>query len=261
MIFTYDTHAHLDQVENLDEAMINAEKAGVKGVVCVSMDAFSCQKNLEIKRRLNHPPIFLAMGMHPSEADLHELTQCQQLIKAHHHELHAIGEIGLDFWYKWVKKDELKRNEQRQVFRALLGCAKEYNLPAIIHARGTWQECLDIAKEIGIKKAVFHWYSGPIDVLQKILAEGYYVSTSPSVAYSSQSREAMSFAPIEQTLIETDSPVFYRLNNDVESAEGFKSEPKDVFRTLEAYCLLKNIDQYKASEVLNKNTQTLFGLN
>ena len=172
--------------------------------------------------------------------------------------LTAIGEIGLDFWYKWVKKDKGKKDEQIAVFQRFVGLAKELNLPIIIHSRGAWRECLDIVKESGIKKANFHWYSGPVDILSEIIACGYYVSASPSLAYSPQSREAISQAPIEHVLLETDCPVFYRSSE--RDDQGFRAEPKDVLRTLKAYCELKNIDEDQASEIFFRNAKEFFDI-
>jgi len=258
-----DTHAHLDHIENLDQALVNADKEGVKGVVTVSIDAASCRKNLEIKKNYTKPLIYLAFGMHPSDADLKGLDECVELIREYHMELTAVGEIGLDFWYKWVRKDKEKKDEQRKIFRVLLELAHELDLPAVVHTRGTWRESFEMAKEVGIDKAEFHWYSGPIDVLKDILDRGYYVSTSPSVAYSPQSREAMTYAPIERTMIETDSPVFYRTaqhKDDKNSEEGFQAGPKDVFRTLKAYCELKKIKEDEALEILNRNAEEFFKL-
>ena len=253
-----DTHAHLDQLENIQEALREASIAGVKGIVAVSMDAASCQKNFEIKQKSKSPEIYLAMGMHPSEADLQDLPQCIELIKGHQAQLKAVGEIGLDFWYKWVRKDQQKKDEQREVFRTLLKLAKELNLPAVIHSRGAWRECLETAKETGIKKAVFHWYSGPVDVLKEILDQGYFVSASPSLAYSPQSREAILESPIEQTLIETDCPVYFQGS---ETEPGFQAQPKDVFRTLKAYCALKNVREQETLKQFNGNAEEFFGIN
>lgn len=286
-----DSHAHLDHIEGIDQALENADQAGVEGVVTMSIDAESCRKNLAIKKTINKPQIYLAFGMHPSacssphssraqdfdgeqvskanasnhpsDAHLENLDECIALIREHKQELTAIGEIGLDFWYKWVRKDKEKKDEQRAVFRALLELAKELDLPAVIHTRGTWRESFETAKEIGITKAEFHWYSGPLDVLKDILDSGYYVSTSPSVAYSPQSREAIMHAPIERTMIETDSPVYYRTADyldDKDSQEGFQSEPKDVFRTLKAYCELKKINEEDAVAILNRNAKEFFNL-
>jgi len=254
---TYDTHAHLDHLENLEQALKNADEAGVTAIVAVSMDLESCRKNLEIKCQFSAPKIYIGMGMHPSETNLDTLDECLSLARKHARELTVIGEIGLDFWYKWVRKDQEKKDAQRKAYRAFLELAKELDLPAVIHSRGCWRECLETAREIGTKKAEFHWYSGPVDVLEDIIKEGYYVSTSPSVAYSPQSREAMAAAPIEQTLIETDCPVYYR---DENTQEGFKAEPKDVFKTLAAYSRLKGIEQADALKILNQNARNFFGI-
>lgn len=253
----YDTHAHLDQLEDLNGAIERAKAANVAGIVALSMDLESCRKNIQIRERYREPKIFLGLGMHPSEAKPQDLDAILKLIDDNAEKICAVGEIGLDFWYKWVRKDEDKKNEQRLVYRRLLQAAKELDKPAVIHSRGAWKECLETALEAGITKAEFHWYSGPIDVLKEILKAGYYVSTSPSVAYSPQSREAMTHAPIERTLIETDSPVHY--NNQL-TGESFTSEPKDVLKTLEAYAALRGLDVQDALAVLNRNAEEFFNL-
>ena len=112
-----------------------------------------------------------------------------------------------------------------------------------------------MTQELGVKKAVFHWYSGPLDVLKEILDAGYYVGTTPSLATSPQSKEAMSHAPLERILIETDCPVFFQDDHG-----GFKSEPRDVFRTLKAYAQLKNIDEQKALAIFNQNAREFFDI-
>lgn len=254
---TYDTHVHLDHLENVESALGSARQAGVAAVVAVSMDLESCRNSLAIKRSFSSPKIYLGMGMHPAETNLSELDECIKFTRDHIDELAVIGEIGLDFWYKWVRKDQEKKDEQRKVFRAFLDLAHEFDLPAVVHSRGVWRECFDILKEKKIKKAEFHWYSGPLDVLKDILEAGYYISTTPSLAYSPQSREAVEYAPIQQTLIETDSPVYF---NDPNTGIGFKSEPKDVFKTLDAYCKLKKVNQEAAVVQFNQNAQTFFGI-
>lgn len=252
-----DTHAHLDHLENLNQALKDAVDSGVEAIVAVSMDMESCRKNLAIKKNTDRPKIFLAMGIHPEKASRADLGPCLDFIRQHAGELAAVGEIGLDFWYKWVRKDEAKKSEQRDVFRAFLEAAKELNLPAVIHSRGVWRECLETAQSVGVRKAVFHWYSGPVDVLNEIIKAGYFVSTTPSVAYSPQSREAIASAPIERTLIETDCPVHFK---DPQTQQEYQAGPRDVVRTLKAYCALKQIDEGKALEVLNKNAREFFGM-
>lgn len=253
----YDTHAHLDQLEDIAGALQRAKEADVKGIVCPSMDLKSCQVNLNLKKNAAGPKIFIGFGMHPSEANAEEAQAIVALIRENKDLLHAVGEIGLDYWYKDVRKNEEKKEAQRVVFKTCLKVAQEHHLPVIIHSRGAWSDCLKMTVAAGIKKAVFHWYSGPVDILEEILAAGYYVSASPSLAYSPPSQEAIKHAPIERTLIETDSPVYYR--NEA-SGDGFRAEPKDVYRTLTAYSQLKSLTEDKAKDILNKNAEAFFSL-
>ncbi|MBN1869690.1 MAG: TatD family hydrolase [Candidatus Omnitrophica bacterium] len=258
-----DTHAHLDQIENLDRVLEAADQEGVESIVTVSVDLASCRKNLDIKKAAKAPHIYLALGMHPSDIDLEDLDACVELIRKEKSELVAIGEIGLDFWYQWVRKDSEKKDAQRKVFRTFLSLAKELDLPAIVHSRGTWRESFEMVRQIGLRKCEFHWYSGPLDVLKDILDGGYYISASPSLAYSPPSREAVHYAPMDRVMMETDSPVFYRMpdgGKEKEADEGFLAEPKDVFRTLKAYCQLKNVGEIDASEILNRNAREFFHL-
>jgi Tat protein secretion system quality control protein TatD with DNase activity len=39
--------------------------------------------------------------------------------------------------------------------------------PVLLHARRAWAEVLALLKIHKIEKAVFHWYSGPEDILQE----------------------------------------------------------------------------------------------
>ncbi|MCA9402713.1 MAG: TatD family hydrolase [Candidatus Omnitrophica bacterium] len=254
---TYDTHAHLDHLENLDQALSAADQAGVRAIVAVSMNLESCRRCLEIKRQAPRPPIYLGMGMHPSDANPADVDAIKDLAREYRADLAVIGEIGLDFWYKWVRKDQVKKQEQRTVYRALLELAVELDLPPVIHSRGVWRECFETARDVGLSRAEFHWYSGPIDVLKDILDAGYYISTSPSVAYSPQSREVIEYAPLDRILIETDSPVYYR-NRD--TGEEFQAEPKDVFRTLTAVSELKELDPQEAVRQFNQNAEDFFGI-
>ena len=263
MLKLIDTHAHLDHLEDLDDAMSRASSSGVSNIIAVSEDLNSSKKNLNIKSKYIDPAISVAIGVHPSEANKVVIEDTVDFIKSNNDKICAIGEIGLDFWYKWVRKDFEQKDIQIKVFEILLQLAKEYDLPVVVHSRGAWKECFDLVKTMDIKKAEFHWYSGPIDVLDKILEHGYYVSATPSIVYSKEARIAIKHAPIEQIMIETDTPVYYRMRGsyaEEKGIENFQSEPKDVFVTLNAYCDLKKIDVNQGAEILNNNAKKFFNI-
>jgi len=252
-----DTHAHVDQLEDIDGALSRAWAAGVTDIVAVSVDLASMHKILDLAAAPEpvgaSPKIHPALGIHPGMVKPEAQAEAFDFIKANIHKAIAVGETGLDYWYKWVRKDEVERKKQKDSFEFHLNVAKEHDLPIIIHSRGAWRDCLAMAKAADVRRALFHWYSGPVDILEQVLSAGYYVSTSPSVAYSPESRAAMGHAPLERILIETDAPVRYK-----DGDTDFLAEPKDVVRTLKALSSLKNSDEQAVLTRVNQNAKDFF---
>ena len=270
-----DTHAHIDQLADINGALKRADEAGVSDIIAVSVDLGSMRKIADIaaihgstELALSkaeglttgaRPRIHPAFGVHPCLAGRQagmikpqEFMEAQAFMHAHLPHAVAVGETGLDYWYKQARKDGAERDQQKASFQAHLDLANEFDLPIIIHSRGAWGDCLAMTKAARVRRALFHWYSGPLDILDGILEGGYYVSTSPSVAYSPQSREAMAHAPLERILVETDSPVRYN------GPQPFDAEPKDVLRTWTALSRLKNEDEAVVLGTLNANAKTFF---
>ncbi len=247
-----DTHAHIDQLTDIDGALQRADQAGVSDIVAVSVGLASMRKTEDIAKAQSRPRIHPAFGVHPGMIKTEESVEAQAFMRAHLPHAVAVGETGLDYWYKQARKDEAERDQQKASFLVHLDLANEFDLPIIIHSRGAWGDCLVMTKAARVRRALFHWYSGPLDILDGILEAGYYVSTSPSVAYSPQSREAMAHAPLERILVETDSPVRYN------GPQPFDAEPKDVLRTLTALSRLKNKDEAIVLGIVNANAKTFF---
>jgi TatD DNase family protein len=103
--------------------------------------------------------------------------------------------------------------------------------------------------EAKIEKAVFHWYTGSIDLLEKILSAGYFISATPALVYSPPHQEAIRHAPLERILLETDSPVSY---------QGKEARPKDVRVTWEEVARLKGIDPLIVSQQTTLNASQFF---
>jgi TatD DNase family protein len=90
-----------------------------------------------------------------------------------------------------------------------------------------------------------------LDILDRILADGFLVSATPDLAYSPPHRAAMARAPLEKILIETDSPVTYGDNI---------SEPADLKITLRELSHLKNLPQKQLASVTAENARRFFGI-
>jgi TatD DNase family protein len=142
-----------------------------------------------------------------------------------------------------------KKEVQGKVFGELLTMALDFNKPVILHCRFSHHHVLRMVKDRGIRRAIFHWYSGPLSVLDEILAMGYSISATPALMYSPPHQEAIRRAPLERILLETDSPVIY---------QGRESRPKDVRITLEAVSRLKGMDPKDVSRQTTSNASRFF---
>ena len=64
----------------------------------------------------------------------------------------------------------------------MLSMAAEMHKPVMMHARYSQRRCLEMLVAAGIERAVFHWYSGPPDILDEVLEAGYCISATPALA-------------------------------------------------------------------------------
>jgi TatD DNase family protein len=247
-----DTHAHLEDLEHIDESLARAEEAGVVAVVTMGSDLKSNRwvLNEGIRHQREELKVYPAVGFHPCGLDASKIDDNLKLIKENIDRTVAVGEIGLDYWYKEVRKDEEKKALQRDLFRRLLDIAERHGKPVSIHSRGAWADSVDITIRSGIGKAVFHWFTGSADDLGRLLDHGYYVSATPAATYSKEHRAIIEKAPLEHMLLETDSPVSYR---------GETSEPSHVLKALFAVSELKNIKAEKVAEQTTENAKRVFG--
>jgi TatD DNase family protein len=237
-----DVHAHLDGVEDLATSLQEAKAAGVIGVVAVGMDLESNKKTLKIAGE-SKGYVFPALGYHPWKINEMEVQENLAFIQDHLHESMALGEVGLDYRVK------VKRELQWKVFEELVTIAYACNKPIIIHCRYSHQHALKIVKERAIKRAVFHWYSGPLDLLDEILAMGYFISATPALVYSPPHQEAIKRTLLEKILLETDTPVNY---------QGIEARPKDVSISLEQVARLKGLDPMDVSKQTTANACRFF---
>lgn len=238
-----DGHAHLEDIPNLDLELDRARTNGLVAVIAVGSDEKSNDAVLSISKR--HANFVLpALGLHPWNLR-DNLEGMVKSIEANIGECVAIGEVGLDFKYQTPKELQIK------AFKQVLDLAVRYDKPVIIHSRWAWREAFEMVRDAGARRAVFHWYSGPIDILREILAFGCYVSATPAAEYSEPHRLALKEVPLDKLLLETDSPVKYR---------GIASTPNDVLKTLRDAAQLKGVDEREIAEATTKNAIRLFDL-
>lgn len=239
-----DAHAHLNELQDLEGALKRAREAGLTGIVAVGMDLAANRATLELARR-HQGFIYPAIGYHPWSLKPEEVEENLAFVREHLEECVALGEVGLDYQAK------PKKRLQQQVFAALLEIAARQQRPVIVHTRFSQHRAHALVKEAGIAKAVFHWYSGPLEVLGNILADGYFISATPALSYSPPHQAAVAAAPLSRILLETDAPVEY---------QGKVSEPADLMWTAREVSRVKGVPLEEVIRLTTANTRGFFGI-
>ena len=248
-----DTHAHLEEIPDLDVSLAEARAAGVIATVAVGSDYASNQRALEIAKC--YPGfVFPALGLHPWNIKQEEVDKTIELIQQHIEEIVGIGEIGLDYHKRVVAM--ASKEQQKQVFARLLDVAQRHNKPALVHSRYAWRDSLELVEQHGLRKAVFHWFTGPSSVLRDLIEQRCFVSATPAAGYHEEHRRTVREAPDELLLLETDSPVTYGRGSDSE----FSAKPKDVRRSLSAAAVLRKSSEEDIARITTENAAGLFNL-
>jgi TatD DNase family protein len=254
MLKVIDTHAHLDELENLEPALNKAKGAGVIAVVAVGSNHQSNHKVMEICPR--YPAfVYPALGLHPWELgnlDSRQIDTTLKFIEEKIAHIVAIGEIGLDYDKRVLKV--APKELQKESLKRILALARQYTKPVIIHSRYAWKDSFELVRETGIEKAVFHWFTGFSSVLKDILEAGYFISATPATEYHEEHRRAIRETPPEKLFLETDCPVRYGREN------RYRSEPADILRSLKAAAALKDTDEAAMAEQTTRNAISFFGL-
>ena len=245
-----DSHVHMESFDDPGAVVQRSRDSGVDAVICVGG---SLESSKEAKKLARKYPDYLypALGVHPSEVLKEDIDATVAYLRENLDGCVAVGEIGLDYAYPFAKPKDV-RARMREVFSRFLNVASEYDLPVSIHSRSAYRDSLELATGAGVE-GVFHWYDGPINTLRDILDAGFYVSATPSVAYSKGAMAVMEGTPIERVLVETDSPVYLR-------NLGRRSTPVDIKLVVDALAKLKEMDPSEVSRVTTRNAEMLFRL-
>ncbi|HEX5153626.1 MAG TPA: Qat anti-phage system TatD family nuclease QatD [Parafilimonas sp.] len=192
-----DTHCHIDLYPNPKLILTECDK---EGFPILSMTNLPSHFERGIPFFRNRNKVRQALGMHPLYAQHHnkEFPKfINNLAKTSY-----IGEVGLDF-----SKDGIDTKEiQIQTFESVLNIIADQKKLLSIHSRRAEKEVLMLLKKYKIQNAIFHWYSGNVNLIDEIVQEGYYFSVNPAMIKSTSGKKIISKIPRAFTLTETDGP-------------------------------------------------------
>jgi TatD DNase family protein len=208
-----DAHAHIEIITNsapdapeIGKVLADAKSVGIDRIVQVGYSAEQSEWGVRLAE--HWPNVLAAVALHPNEApvvaDLEaDLSKIEEL--ATHPRVRAIGETGLDFF----RTEPALQERQKYSFRRHIDMAKRVDKALVIHDRDAHRAVLDLLTEEGApEKTIFHCYSGDAEMARECIEKGYILSFAGTLTFKNAPalREAVRLVPIDQLLVETDSP-------------------------------------------------------
>lgn len=249
-----DTHCHLNMVDGVmpSELIDRARAAGVTTMMTVGVDLASSAEC--VQTAANHDGVWGVVGIHPHnaiEATEHVMERLRSLAEQPH--VVGIGETGLDYFH-----DHSPRVRQQDAFRDHIRLAKDLDKALVIHDRDAHEDVLHILDQVGAPdRTVFHCFSGDVDMVTHCATRGYFLSFAGNVTFTNAPalREAAAAAPIEQLVIETDTPYL-----SPHPHRGRVNEPARVSVTAALLAEIKGVDLDTFAKITSENARRLFAL-
>ncbi len=195
-----DAHAHLDEYPDTWLGVVLDELERLRiATISVAMAPQAYEHTLKIQER--SPWVLATMGVHPWNAQ-HFVTLLDDLEP----ELETspmFGEIGLDF--RNVRDASLYDCQER-VFEFFLSAAHEQDKVVNLHTSGAEEEVLELLERYDIRRAIIHWYAGPVEPLRRLVARGYHFTFGCELLSSELIQSIAREVPPVQLLTETDNP-------------------------------------------------------
>lgn len=268
-----DSHAHLNFAafkEDYEKIIRNCLGKDI-WMINVGTQYDTSKKAVEIAEK-NDKGVYAAIGLHPihletglvkikedksetqfksREEDFDydkykELAQSPKVV--------AIGEIGMDCWYRPKTKKRLAefKEKQKDVFLKQLDLARDLNLPVIIHCRLAHEDILEVLKPD--VRGVIHCFTGSLEQAKEYIRLGFYIGLN-GIIFKLDLKEVIKELPLNRILIETDCPYL-----TPPSFSGQRNTPLYLEYIAREVAKIKEKSFEEISETTVKNAKELFGI-
>ena len=259
---TVDSHAHLEIITDtapnsseVGEILKQAKSVGVDRVMQVGYSAEQSRWCVEAAEFWNES-VLAAVALHPNEAPIVEnLEKDLKVIEelANHPRVRAIGETGLDYF----RTPPELRKRQQEAFKWHIELAKKTKKALVIHDRDSHEDILSVLREVGAPdKTIFHCFSGDVEMAKTCIDRGYILSFAGTMTFKNapQLRDAVKLVPIDQLLVETDSPFLAPMPH-----RGSLNTPANIATIVRAIAEERGDDLAFLATSLGSNAERLFG--
>ncbi len=250
-----DSHAHLTSDEvysDIDGVLARAKQAEVKKVVNICTDPKTLERGIELSQRY---PWVVNVGSttpHDVEREGEEVFEIFARA-ARGGQLVAVGETGLDYYYTHSARDI-----QKDFLRRYIGLAKECRLPIVIHCREAFADLFEIIdSDYASSRGLLHCFTGTVEEARAVVSRGWMLSLSGIVTFKKSEvlREVARIIPLEQLLIETDSPYLAPQGH-----RGKQNEPSFLPATARVVAAERGISLEMLAAACTANAERFFGI-
>jgi len=251
-----DSHCHLNSEiydKDLDKILLQAKEKNIEKLLSIGIDYSSSKKNILIKNKFKKN-VLISIGLHPNYIDKNYLDEINKVLSLFDsQEIDAIGEIGLDFF-----KNSKHKSEQIQAFEKQIDYSIKKQKPAIIHTRDAFEETYNVIKNYLNPNTIIHCFTGDKRQAKKFLELNCYISFSGIITFKNAKDicEAANYVPLENILIETDSPYL-----SPHPYRGKINYPENLIFVLNKLSEIKKIDVNKIANITTDNFNKIFKIN
>jgi len=272
-----DTHSHLQfdaYKDDIEEVVKRTRSAGIL-TINVGTQYETSRKGVEFAEKYGEG-FYAAIGLHPMYAaaefiklkhDPSEGTvgletnfdkeKYKRLTLSGSRSVVAIGEIGLDYYYKPKTNTKLAefKEKQKQVFLQQLELAQELDLPVILHCRMAHDDIIQILESRITNyelRGVIHCFTGTLEQAKKYVEMGFYLGIN-GIIFKFNIDEVIKNISLEHLLLETDCPYL-----TPPQASEKRNEPIFIKHTIQRIAELKGVAFEEVCDKTTKNAKSLF---
>jgi TatD DNase family protein len=259
---TVDAHAHMEIITDtapdspeVAQVIAEAKKVNVDRIMQVGYSAEQSRWCVAAAEKWN-TSVLAAVALHPNEAPVVENLEADWAViakLAEHPRVRAIGETGLDYF----RTPPELRARQQESFKWHIELAKKTKKALVIHDRDSHDDVLSVLLEVGApEKVIFHCFSGDVEMAKTCIERGYVLSFAGTLTFKNAPalREAVKLVPINQLLVETDSPFLSPMPH-----RGALNTPAQIANIVRAMAVERNADLGELATALGDNAERLFG--
>lgn len=256
MVQLIDTHAHLYSRKfdpDRTDMVRRAIAAGVTRMYLPNIDSESIEPMLALEAEFPDN-CFAMMGLHPCSVQPDTWEKELALVESwlSRRSWAGVGETGIDLYW-----DKTTLDIQKIAFARQIEWAKDMNLPVIIHARESNEECLEVVKQgqDGRLRGIFHCFSGTLEQAHRMIDLGCLLGIGGTLTYpKSELPEVLRQIPLEHIVLETDAPYLPPVPH-----RGKRNESAYVRLVAEMLSEAKVLPIAQIARVTTENALRIFG--